>query len=64
MPPGGDGFYYLSSYLLIQQGEFAEFAIRFNGEIVCIVFAQQVGTTTDEITSSCSAIVYGTEGKN
>ena len=64
VPPGADGFYYLSTYLLVEDGEFAEFGIRFNGEILCLAFAQQIGTTTDEITTSCSAIIYGTEGKN
>ena len=63
MPPGGDGFYYLTMYLLVQDGEIGSFDIRFNGEMVCYAHATQFGTTTDEITTSCSAIVYGTEGK-
>ena len=63
MPPGGEGFYYLSTYLLIQDGELGAFDIRFNEELVCTAHAEQIGTTTDEITISCSAIVLGTEGK-
>ena len=63
VPPGGEGFYYLSTYLLVQDGEYGHFDIEFNGEKVCTAYAEQRGTTTDEITTSCSAIVYGTEGK-
>ena len=63
VPSGGDGYYYLTTYLLVQDGELARFDIRFNGEMMCYAHAEQIGTTTDEITTSCSAIVYGTEGK-
>ena len=63
VPPGGDGYYYLTTYLTIQDGEYGAFDIRFNGEMVCLALATQIGTTTDEITTSCSAVVYGTEGK-
>ena len=63
VPFGGDGYYYFSTYLLVQDGEVGRFDIRFNGEMVCYAHATQTGTTTDEITTSCSAVVYGTEGK-
>ena len=63
MPPGGEGFYYLTTYLLVQDGELGYFDIEFNGEMICEAYAEQIGTTTDEITTSCSGIVYGTEGK-
>ena len=63
VPPGGDGFYYLSTFLLIQDGEYGNFQIEFNEEMICTALATQWGTTSDEITTSCSAIVYGTEGK-
>ena len=63
MLPGGDGFYYFSTFLLVNDGELGRFEIKFNGETVCYAHAEQRGTTTDEINTSCSAIVYGTEGK-
>ena len=63
MPPGGDGFYYLSTFLLHQADEYAVFDIEFNGERVCTAFAEQRETTNDEITASCSAIVDANEGK-
>ena len=63
MPPGGDGFYYLCTFLLVHDGELGRFEIQFNEQAVCTARAEQIGTTTDEINTSCSAIVYGTEGK-
>ena len=63
MPPGGEGFYYFSTYLLVQDAEYGRFAIQFNGVSICYAHAQQTGTTTDEINTSCSAVLYGTEGK-
>ena len=61
MPPCGDGFYYFSTYLVVEDGEFGRFDIQFNGESVCSAQATQTGTTTDEITTSCSAIVDAME---
>ena len=63
MPPGGDGFYYFSTYLLVQNGEFGLFDIEFNGEIVCTAYALQRETTNDEIGTACSGIAYVNEGK-
>ena len=62
VPPGGAGFYYLSTFLLVHDEETAYFDIEFNGEVVCGAFAQQISTITDEITTSCSAIVDANEG--
>ena len=62
MPPGGDGFYYFSTYLLIHDGERGSFEVQFNGEVVCMAHSEQTDTTTDETNTSCGAIVYGTEG--
>ena len=62
VPPGGDGFYYLTTYLLVEAAELGRFDIHFNGEMICNAHAQTYDTL-NEITSSCSAIVYGTEGK-
>ena len=35
VPPAGDGFYYFSTYLLVEIDEWAQFEIQVNGEIVC-----------------------------
>ena len=32
MPPGGDGFYYLCTFLLVNDGELGRFDIRLNVE--------------------------------
>ena len=64
MPPGGDGFYYFSTYLLVHDGERGSFEMQFNGEVVCMAHSEQTDTTTDETNTSCGAIVYGTEGKD
>ena len=35
VPPGGDGFYYFSTYLLVVGGEWGDFEIQINGEMLC-----------------------------
>ena len=62
MPPGGDGFYYFSTYFLVQSGEFGNFHVEFNGETLCTAYAEQREMTNDDIGTSCSAIVYLNEG--
>ena len=63
MPPGGDGFYYFSTYLVTDDGEVAVFFITVAG----------VGNGTPHGDSSTggeygtatgSIVVYLTEGKN
>ena len=63
MPPGGDGFYYFSTYLLVQSGELGRFDIEFNGEMICEAYAEQREMTNDDIGTSCSAIASANEGK-
>ena len=63
MPPGGDGFYYFSTYLLVHAGEFESFSIEINEEVICTAHAEQREATYDESTTSCSAVAFGTEGK-
>ena len=63
MPPGGDGFYYFSTYFLVQSDEIDNFHVEFNGETVCKAYAQQEEMITDDIGTSCSGIVYANEGK-
>ena len=63
MSPGGDGFYYFSAYLLVQDGEYGRFDIEFKGEMICEAYAENLDTTDDATTTSCSAVVYAAEGK-
>ena len=64
VPPGGDGFYYFSVYLLVQDAETGSFEIQLNGEVVCMAHSQQTDSTTDETNTSCGAVAFGTEGKD
>ena len=64
MPPGGDGFYYFSTYLLVVSGEYGRFEIELNGDTVCLAYAEQRELTNDDIGTSCSGIAYANEGKN
>ena len=63
VPPGGDGFYYFSVYLLVRADEYGNFDIRFNGEMICEAYAEQDDTIDDEATTSCNAIASLGEGK-
>ena len=63
VPAGGDGFYYFSMYFLINDGEGGLFDMELNEELFCTAYAEQIGTTVDEITTSCSAIAHVSEGK-
>ena len=38
MPSGGDGVYYLSTYLLVDIGEGGRFDMRLNDDIICSTF--------------------------
>ena len=62
MPSGGDGFYYFSVYLLVEDGEFAYFDIRMNGVKQCTAATDQAQTDSDDGQSACSAAVYASAG--
>ena len=62
MPPGGSGFYYLSTYFLMDQNEYGEFSIEINGEVLCTARTDNLGSTADDGQSACSAATYATEG--
>ena len=62
MPPGGDGFYYFSVFLLVNYEEYAFFEIQINGAVLCTAYADQQSTTFDAGQAVCSAAVYATEG--
>ena len=63
VPPGGDGFYYFSTYLLGDYDEIGQFDIQINGAILCTVRAEQEDTLGDHPQSGCIAAIYAAEGK-
>ena len=62
MPPGGDGFYYFSTYFLMDEDEYGQFSIEINGSTICTVRGDNQGSTADDGQSACSAATYATEG--
>ena len=63
VPSGGDGFYYLSLFLVVINPKLAYFDVNVNGETVCTAFAEQTDTPDNDGPTSCNALSYLTEGK-
>ena len=64
VPPGGDGLYYFSTYLLVGPGEIAYFNIEVNDVIVCTSFGDEsTNSGSDLPQATCSAMVDVTQGK-
>ena len=59
MPSGGDGYYFLSAYLMGDNGENSYFDIDINGHEECTI---RLHNTNGFPQSACSATVYLTEG--
>ena len=65
MPPGGDGFYYFSPYMRTLGGEFTNFGIEINGELICSVTADLTESLSGEREiTSCNGATYASEGFN
>ena len=62
VPPGGDGYYYFSTYLLGDAREIGNFDIEINGNVLCIVRVEQQVDIADYPQSSCSAAILAAEG--
>ena len=63
VPPGGDGFYYLSTYLVVNAGKFGRFDIMFvNNTLLCTAYTEQMGTN-DRGQAACSVIFAFSEGE-
>ena len=62
MPPGGDGYYYFSVYLLVDNGEYARFEMRINGLRVCTAYIDKEESPGDEGQAACSAAYYASAG--
>ena len=63
MPPGGDGFYYFSVFLIVDGAEFAYFDVELNGQLICTVFSDLTQSSSDNTeTTTCSGVAYAVEG--
>ncbi len=41
VPPGGDGLYYFSTFLLVQDGELGRCSIKVNGATLCVAYGDE-----------------------
>ena len=59
MPPGGDGIYYFSTFLLVDSGgEFGRFDMRLNNDVICSTLPDHSHNGIDDYApGSCSAVV-------
>ena len=62
VPSGGDGYYFLSTYLLGVYSEYSNFDLQINGNILCTVRLEQHDTSGDWLQSGCSAATYAAQG--
>ena len=62
VPPGGDGFYYFSIYLLVQYDAYCIFDIEINGEVFCTAYVEQQDTFSDTGPATCSTVANVTQG--
>ena len=63
VPPGGDGFYYFSIYLFVQDGEYGRFDIQINGETLCSAEGDAQESPTDNGQAACGAVTYVSIGR-
>ena len=58
VPPGGDGVYYFSMYVLVQDGELGHFDMRLNGDGIFSSYSDHNNNgANDYAPGSCSAVV-------
>ena len=62
MPPGGDGVYYFSTYLLGSPFEFGRFDVMHGEGIICTAWPDH-HEIDDYASGSCSAAIYAVSGK-
>ena len=62
MPPGGDGYYYFSTYLLGDDAEIGYFNMEINGNILCTVRVDQQETSGDTAQAACSSAIFAAQG--
>ena len=58
VPSGGDGVYYFSTYVLVDDGEWGNFDIRLNNDVICTTNPDQADSgVNDYAPGACSAVV-------
>ena len=62
VPPGRDGFYYFSTFLLGWYDEVSLFDLQINGDVLCTVRLEQENTPLDLLQSACSVVIYAAQG--
>ena len=62
MPPGGDGIYYFSTYILVFGSKFARVNMRLNDDVICSTYPDH-SELNDLAPGSCSAVVDIVTGK-
>ncbi len=63
VPPGGAGLFYLSTYLLVDDGEKGVFDMLVNGNKVCTAYADHNdGGDWDYAQAACSGLAWLKEG--
>ena len=64
VPPGGDGVYYFSTYLLVDAGEYGNFDMYLNNDVICSTLLDHTSSGVDDYPpGSCSAVVNLVAGK-
>ena len=62
VPPGGEGFYYFSTSLVVREAENGYFHMQINGDTMCTAFTNQEETPSSAGPATCSAAAYATPG--
>ena len=64
MPPGGDGFYYFSTYLVTDDGDLARVDMHLNDDVICSTRPDHSNNGSgDNAAGSCSAVLEIVAGK-
>ena len=64
VPSGGDGVYYFSTYVLVDQGEAGRFDMRLNDDVICTTDPDHNNNGAGDFApGSCSAVVDVVAGK-
>ena len=62
-PPGGDGFYYFSTYVLVQAGELGRFDMTLNDDGICSSYSDHNNNGANDFApGSCNAVVNAVTG--
>ena len=62
VPSGGDGYYYFSTYIIVQADKYGLFNTEINGDLLCTAWGEAEDTTLDPGPATCSATTYATQG--